>query len=523
MAAAAAAGTMVQVGSSQQASPRQSQAVPEASSVVFGGWRSSTSCQGQLSACSTNHGEADTGLCPAHPSTLVAPFQVRLSTHSPGHDDAVPGVKMAQHSTVAMPCQAQMLAQSIGCEESHPSNSPVKVSTRSGREVVKIGFGRVPDSYRCEVSVLKASFPPLLDASDFRSSLRFSSLAQESLEVASPFPLVFSIPGQDALERNLLHVRIMPRELGRVTTEFETYLCLFPLTARADIGQRQVVTLGMVPFGSGASPRAICRHCSAADSASETLHTHMPLVTVACFVSGCPAREDEAKDGAHAAASLQAEAKTDAMSPGQIPIPAVAYKALSAPIVPVATDVGEVERGPQGNASLREDLEKARNELRMQQALMKFQEKRLRSFEAAQSDVVARAQEGLPTARATDVQVQLEQLAATVRRQQLEIADLRDQLRSQGAIEPHSQQTQAQIHPPQDRALVEAQQARARTQDELEVRNRRVRELEIALQHRDRQLDMIPDAVDMILRSPRPALGDAEPAGVGGSAGRGGR
>lgn len=497
-----AVGAVVQV-SSQLVSPRKSQAIRTASPS-----RPSVVCQSQLSARSIGHGEADVGPSAAHPSASTAPYQAQLSARF--HDNAVSGVKTTQHSMAAIPYQTPRIVQSVGCREGHPSANLAHAPMQVGQEVGKLGLERSLDcSYRCEVSVLKATFPPFLDALDFRSSLGFLSLVRESSEVASPFPLAFSVPSQDALEDNLLHVCIVPRELGgRVTTEFETYLSLSSLAARADLGQRRVITLGMAPSGSGASPRAVCRHCIGADSASGMAETHTPRVSVACLVSRCSPPAGEVKDDAHVETFFKVETKLDSKLPGQSPVRALASKPSLAPTVPVATSAGEVELGPQENASLREDLAKAQNELRMQQTLMKFQEKRLRSFEAQSG--AALAQEHLATARSTGMQVQLERLAATAQQQQLEIADLNNQLRAYRAREL---QAQAQAQDPVQ-AQVQAT-ACARMQDEIEARDRRVSELEIALQDRDRQLDMIPDAVDMILRSPRPLLGDIEPAGAG--------
>lgn len=448
----------------------------------------------------------------------MAPLQAHLSARSIGHDGVAPGVCSTQHSARTISSQAQLSARSIGFEEGHPSASPTQLSARSGQEAVAPGLEQVYNCcYQCEVSVLQATFPPLLDASDFRSSLGVSSLVQESLEVPSPFPFTFSVPSHDALEHNLVHVRIGPRSIGHVTAEFEAYLSLSSCAARGHLGQRHAVALGMVPLGSGASPRAISRHCSATDSASGTSRGHAPQVTVACLVLQRPARVNDLKVNAHVTTSSQAEAvKLEAKSPGQAFVQAVPCKPLpiqAAAIVPVGEEITVVERTPQDNSLLCEELEKARNELRMQQTLMNFQEKRLRSFEA-QSDV-ARAQEGRETVRSTELQAQLEQLSATVRRQQLEIASLQDQLLAQGEREQHLRQAQVRAQA-QDQAQAKLQeQAHAHMVGQIEARDRRVRELEIALQDRERQLDMIPDAVDMILRSPRQMLGDAGIVGAG--------
>lgn len=496
-----AAGAAVQM-SSQLASPRKSQAIRTASPS-----RPSAVCQSQFSARSLWHGEADVGPSAGHPSASTAPYQAQFSARS--HDNGVSGVKATQHS-MAVSYQTPRIVKSVSYREGHPSANPAHAPMQVGQEVGKPRLERSHDcSYRCEVSVVKVTFPPFLDALDFRSSLGFSSLVRQSSEVASPFPLVFSVPSQEALEDNLLHVCIVPRELGgRVTAEFETYLSLSSFAAHTDIGQRRVITLGMAPSGSGASPRAICSHCSGDDSASGMAETHTPRVSVDCLVSRCSSPTDEVREAAHVETMFQVESKFDSKLPGQSPVRVPASKSPLAPNVPVASSAGAVELGPQESASLREDLAKAQNELRMQQTLMKFQEKRLRSFEA-QSDA-ALAQEQLATARSSDMQGQLERLAATVQQQQLEIADLNNQLRAYRARE---MQAQSQAQDPVQ-TQVQAT-AHARMQDEIKARDRRVRELEIALQDRDRQLDMIPDAVDMILRSPRPLLGDIEPAGAG--------
>merc|ERR1740129_2556817 len=146
----------------------------------------------------------------------------------------------------------------------------------------------------------------------------------------------------------------------------------------------------------------------------------------------------------------------------------------------------------------------------MQQTLMNFQERRLQVFEAQANAVAAdsaasqacdaaeaqggegHAERSCPSStdggrEDMDMLEHLQQLVAAVQTQQYQIDDLR------GKIEYGDNNTSDELY---------LQQSQSQLRYEIGLRDQRIYELEATLEERERQLDMIPDAVDSILRSP---------------------
>jgi len=459
-------------------------------------------------------------------------------------------------------------------------------------------------AFLCELAVLAADLPHLLDPLDFHSVVSFTSMSQANVEVKSHKPHRFVAHSQESLASNFVHVLLRPlADDGCVTLELETY---FPLSHVVDCfgyGQGHKLSLGLLPRGSGATPEAIFRHCSllgkadanAGDGSGSKISLSCSVlekpgglwrsqpdleylangqwpaaVSRACPSNGYRPAEGEAPEPAH----RRGRSEWDEQRPSQERRAGEAESSHSQSppgnhgACSPFTDGGWDEE--QEHVWLQEELKRARNELRMQQTLMNFQERRLQVFEAQSNAIAAvgAASQGYDASMSNPrdegyagVQEQIRHLGDQVQMQQDEIFRLRDQLSFQqaggsgtpnfmspwqqpqrqefqqppapawqtGQQQPEhwqqrpQQQQQQQQQPRQeqqswneqarfDQALYES---RAQMGHELIAREQRIAELELALQERDQQLDMIPDAVESILRSPpRPLEGSFFPAEV---------
>lgn len=444
-----------------------------------------------------------------------------------------------------------------------PANDTLTNASSDEELVPPAGESAIKGAFLCEVSILGAQLPPDLDPRAFCSTVAYTTFSQSSREIVSQKPHKFVVHSEQALAQNYVRIGLEPRGSSS-SLGFETYMLLAHVVERFGLGPGRCVALGMVPCGSGAAPAEIARFCAQPLAAEQKeLGAFAARVSLACSVVQTAGSlwhsetdlESSSKDWPRAdderPLQLDAEPQADMGDRGVLPgpqgllamaseaaeVPAKETQALSAPSQsfrdpPGASAAASAQQGQQpqspgrGGGSpgasaawheeqeeederqwLQEELKRARNELRMQQTLMNFQERRLQVFEA-QSNAIAAAGAASEAYEASErfagVYEQLRQMSETVQMQQDEIMHLREQLAMRTQRDAQSWQ-QAQLRVRLEHALQECQ---AQMAYEVDVRDHRIAELEMALQERERQLDMIPDAVDSILRSPPRLLGE---------------
>jgi len=439
-----------------------------------------------------------------------------------------------------------------GCvySRSTPSLATLKASSPLGSAVPRLPLSLLEEAYawsqaasveapsapaaspdfpelRCEVSILGAELPPVLDAQDFHSTVLCGSYVQSNEQMSSTWPHEIKIATEEELRQQFVHIIIAPRRPSRsgATVEFETFVPLLYILRSSGHPVQHPVQLGMVPRGSGASPASIFQ-CACAGPWGG----HAARVSLACSMAtrgggSLPRPLASANGGLGSSTQFKLEQdeppaspqpqRLRSLSPQHCPssssFATTAQTREDAGLAPgarsqeAASRVDGEERDlsatRDGEATeLREALERAQNELRMQQTLLRFQGKRLQDLEASSAtiDVPVEAAGGAQRPLQLDHNTtrQVEDLQDIVRRQQDEIAQLREQLRLQMLRD--------------ERTL---EQTQMRTRMEMELRDQRIAELQAALEERERQLDVIPDAVDLILRSPPRQQGQSNTAG----------
>jgi len=456
----------------------------------------------------------------------ASPLYARvIEAESTRHTDSITALPEASGATLSVP----------------PVQALRSTSSASSVEVVPgSSSGILSGAFLCEVVILAAELPPEFDSGDFYSAISFTAFSQTNAEVASVQPHRFVVHTEDALSQNYVHIMLQPRDsANRFSQEFETFLPLAHVVERFGLGQGRCIALGMVPRGSGAAPSAIFQYCCCQNesrSAGRELGGHAARISLACSIQQRPGSlwdqsadldwpvheglQGKGSSSGHLAryqgqgqedTSGEREAPTSDDWDSQAACDAQGCNGQGSPCSPSQQSAGQL-RSPGATEEgaceevdeqqwLQEELKRARNELRMQQTLMNFQERRLQVFEA-QSNAVAAAGAASEAydqrMQNPEIHEQLRLLGDTVQTQQEEIHHLREHLAFYSSRSEHLwQQTAAQ------RRLEHAlQQSQARMKYEIDAREQRIHELEMALQERDQQLDMIPDAVDSILRSP---------------------
>lgn len=309
------------------------------------------------------------------------------------------------------------------------------------------------ETYRCEVSIVGVDLPSVLDVADFYSAVSYSSFAESNAGVLSTRPHSFSVQGE--LGGRLLHITLRPCEpSGPVKLELETFLAL-PCVEQSDT----TIELGMVPCGSGASARAISRHCAppgqVAEGAASVLGVQSAVLHLVVSITQLSYPSD-----VNGASSSVRETLLDS-SRG-----AVDSDRLSSTSSPVA---GKPRSQPEDVDRIAAELDDVRTELQVQQTLLGFQEKRLQACETSGGNPeIANA----------------EALKATVRTQQDELQKLRREMRERQSAQEHVMW-----------------QVQLRFQAEIDVRDQRVGKLQEELREKDRQIERMSNS-DVIWRMP---------------------
>merc|ERR1712136_105144 len=281
-------------------------------------------------------------------------------------------------------------------------------------------------------------------------------MGESNAGVLSTRPHSFSVQGE--LGGRLLYITLRPCEpSGPVKLELETFLAL-PCVEQSDT----TMELGMVPCGSGASARAISRHCAppgqVAEGAPHNLAARVAVLRLVLSVKSLsPVSDDDRATTSSANETVPPDASQDGDGP-----------AIHRPPVHSRTSVGNQSDG-RVKDWLSAELQGVRTELQVQQTLMTFQERRLQAFEKTGSCAETAA----------------DGLKASVQVQQEEFQKLRVDLQRQQASQQHV-----------------LWQAQLRFQADIDQRDRRIAKLQQELREKDRQLERMAEEGDSIWRMP---------------------
>merc|ERR1712137_454742 len=292
------------------------------------------------------------------------------------------------------------------------------------------------------------------------------------------------MPGEEeSFAGHFLHVCMQPHDpLGAVTTKFETFMPVSHVAQHGGFSRGQSIKLGMIPAGSGASPNAIFNYCVGKSTTECSSRGFIARVSLRCLLSRTLASviadcNNTTREVSAATFRKDEEAQT---VPSNDQLDEFAGGTLSCSSL--TRDISSVKASNDTTKMLQEELYRVQNELRMQQAVANFQQRRLESFES-QSEILSPLAASSISDR--EMIVHMQELGQTVEKQQSEIKYLRDELDQRRQCDEHA-----------------LQQLERLMRIEINLRDQRIVELEETLQGTEQQLDGVPDVIDSMLRTP---------------------